>query len=122
MSGPIRKVGGASGTPDVGDVGDVGGSDGDAFRASLDATRPADATTGAGAPQSVGALELANAVKSGALEPSAVIDRLVEKALAAPAARSLTDQGRVELERALRSALAQDPTLLALQADLGRGA
>lgn len=119
MSGPIRKVGGTTGTPDV---GDVAGGDGEAFRASLDATRPADATKEAGGAQSVGALELANAVKSGAMEPSAVIDRLVEKALAAPAAQRLTDEGRVELERALRAALAQDPTLLALQADLGRGA
>jgi hypothetical protein len=117
MSGPIRKVGGTTGTPDV---SDVGGGDGEAFRASLDATRPADATKATGAATSI--TELASAVKSGALEPSAVIDRLVEKALSAPAAQGLTDAGRLELERALRSALAEDPTLLALQADLGRGA
>lgn len=121
MSGPIRKVGGTTGTPDV---GDVGGGDGEAFRASLDATRPADATkaTGAATSTELSTTELASAVKSGAIEPSAVIDRLVEKALSAPAAQGLTDAGRLELERALRSALAEDPTLLALQADLGRGA
>lgn len=117
MSGPIRKIGGTTTTPDV---GDVGGGEGEAFRASLEASKPASAVTQTGATTSLA--ELASAVKSGAMEPSAVIDRLVEKALSAPAAQRLTDAGRVELERTLRSALAQDPTLLALQADLGRGA
>ncbi len=115
MSDPIRKVGGAGGMPEVGDVGGTGG---EAFRASLDATQSVSATE---ATRSAGAVaDLAAAVKSGAMEPSAVVDQLVARALDAPAARALTETGRAQLEQALRSALANDPTLLALQADLGR--
>lgn len=119
MSGPIRKVGGVGGLP--GDAGDVASS-GEAFRGALDAARPAEAARSVDGSRASDVAELAAAVKGGAIEPSAVVDRLVERALAAPAARGLTDAGRAELERSLRSALAEDPTLLALQADLGRGA
>jgi hypothetical protein len=115
MSVPIRKVGGAGGLPGA---GDVGGTDGQAFRASLEAAGEV-APTSTAASQGVGTVaELAGALKTGALEPSSVVDRLVEKALAAPAARGLTEAGRAQLERTLRTALAEDPTLLAMQADL----
>jgi hypothetical protein len=115
MSDPIRKVGGAGGLPGA---GDVGGTDGQAFRASLEATGEV-APTSTGATQGIGTVgELAGALKSGAIEASAVVDRLVEKALAAPAARGLTEAGRAQLEQTLRTALAEDPTLLAMQADL----
>jgi hypothetical protein len=115
MSDPIRKVGGARGLPGA---GDVGGTDGEAFRASLEAAGEV-APTNTSASQGLGTVaELASALKGGAIEASAVVDRLVEKALAAPAARGLTEAGRAQLERTLRTALAEDPTLLAMQADL----
>ena len=115
MSDPIRKIGGAGGLPGP---ADVGGTDGEAFRASLDSSQEVAPTT-ASAAQGLGTVaELAGALKAGALEPSAVVDRLVEKALSAPAARGLTEAGRAQLERTLRTALAEDPTLLAMQADL----
>lgn len=123
MSDPIRKLGGTGGLPGAGGVpGDVSGAGGDAFRTSLEATRPTHEVTEAGAAGASSSVkELGAALQTGQIEPSAVIERLVEKALAAPEARALTDAGRAELERALRSALAHDPTLLGLQADLGRG-
>ena len=115
MSDPIRKVGGAGGLPGA---GDVGSTDGEAFRASLEAAGEV-APTSTSASEGLGTVaELAGALKSGAVEASAVVDRLVEKALAAPAARGLTEAGRAQLERTLRTALAEDPTLLAMQADL----
>ncbi|MBX7191977.1 MAG: hypothetical protein K1X94_07965 [Sandaracinaceae bacterium] len=117
MSDPIRKVGGAGGMPDVGDVAGTG-TGGEAFRATLEASRSISSTEASG---SVGSTaELAAAVKSGTIEPSAAVEQLVARALEAPAARGLTEAGRAQLERALRGALANDPTLLALQADLGR--
>jgi hypothetical protein len=115
MSDPIRKVGGPGGLPGA---GEVGGSDGEAFRASLESSREVPPTR-ASASEGIGHVaELAGALKTGAIEPSTVVERLVEKALAAPAARGLTDAGRAQLERALRTSLAEDPTLLAMQADL----
>lgn len=116
MSDPIRKVGGSVGLPDTGDVVGTGG---EAFRASLEGARPA-AEAQATARASGGLAELAAAVKSGELAPSQVVEQLVARALDAPAARGLTEAGRAQLERSLRTALAEDPTLLALQADLGR--
>ena len=115
MSDPIRRVGGVAspGTPEV--PGSGGGED---FRATLDAARevgPAEAARGG-----ADAAGLAAAVRSGELSPATVVDSLVERALSAPAARALSAPARADLERALRSALAEDPTLLAMQADLGR--
>lgn len=113
MSDPIRRVGGAA-SPGTAEV--PGG--GEAFRATLEAARevdPAGATRG-----SADAAGLAAAVRSGELSPAAVVDSLVERALAAPAAQALSAPARADLERALRGALAEDPTLLAMQADLGR--
>lgn len=127
MSDPIRRVGGSiPGPGDVGPTGEAGASK-EAFRAALDATTNVDAPTGAVAPTGVGATTelrdpaaIAGALKTGAVTPEQAIDALVAKTLESPMALSLSPAGRADLERTLRSALANDPTLLAMQADLGR--
>jgi hypothetical protein len=120
MSDPIRRaggpgpVGGAAGAEDAGATGEAK----EAFRATLDATR---AVSGAEAPAAaLDPAAIAGALRAGALEPSGAVDALVQRALASPAARALGEAGRVELERSLRAALAHDPTLSAMVADLGR--
>lgn len=117
MSDPIRRVGpGAAGAP--GDVGAAEGA-GEAFRASLDA---AEATRGAESPAtgSLDAAGIAAALRAGSLEPSAALDLLVERALAAPSARALAAPARADLERSLRAALTSDPMLATMVAELGR--
>jgi hypothetical protein len=122
MSDPIRRaggpvpVGGAAGPEGVG----AGDEAREAFRATLDATRPVTASDGASQAGPLDPRAIAGALQSGALDPSGAVDALVQRALATPAARALEDAGRVELERSLRAALANDPTLSAMVADLGR--
>lgn len=108
MSDPIRKVGGTSApTPET--TGTVGSS----FGAALDAT--------SGASPSAPANDIAASLRAGSMSAQQAIDALVERALSAPAARGLTDAGREGLARHLRNALAEDPTLRALQAELTPG-
>lgn len=106
MSDPIRKVGG---TPAP--APESTGTDGASFRATLDAAASASgsvATTN----------DIASSIRAGTLSAQQAIEALVERALNAPAARGLTDVGRADLARHLRSALAEDPTLRAMQANL----
>jgi hypothetical protein len=115
MSDPIRRVGAAG----VGAPGEAGAAEGagEAFRASLDATRPAEAVGAAGTLDAAG---IGAAIRAGSLEPSAAVDALVERALSAPSARALTEPARADLERSLRAALTGDPTLATMVAELGR--
>ena len=105
MSDPIRKVGGTSAsTPEP------TGTEASSFRASLDAT--------ASASSSAPATDIAASLRAGSMSAQQAVEALIERALSAPAARGLTDAGRADLARHLRNALAEDPTLRALQADL----
>ena len=62
---------------------------------------------------------LDRALQSGDITPEQAIDQMVEQALRS--ARDLPVTQREALERQLRTALTEDPTLLALQKDLNRG-
>jgi len=106
MSDPIRKVGG---TPAA--APESTGTDATSFRATLDA-----AAGPSGAAQATN--DIASSIRAGSLSAQQAIEALVERALNAPAARGLTDAGRADLARHLRNALAEDPTLRAMQADL----
>ena len=106
MSDPIRKVGG---TPTA--APESTGTDASSFRATLDAA--------AGPPGAAPTTnDIASSIRAGSLSAQQAIEVLVERALNAPAARGLTDAGRADLARHLRNALAEDPTLRAMQADL----
>ncbi len=104
MSDPIKPPDGPSGPdaptaqPDA-----VEGAPGE-FKAAV------DAAAGPGA--------AADAVRAGTLDPSQAVEGLVQRALAT--ARGLPEAQRQKLEAQLRAALAEDPTLLALQEDLQR--
>ena len=87
------------------------------FRGTLDAARPPEA--GGVVPQ--GELGgLTSELRSGSLTPEAAVARLLEQHLSSGPARALTPAARAELERMLRARLEEDPTLLALTAELGR--
>ena len=105
MSDPIRKVGGTS-APAPESVDAVGSS----FGAALEEAAPSRAAAKTD--------DLASSLRSGALTQREAVDALVERALSAPAAQGLTEAGRADLARHLRNALAEDPTLRAMQADL----
>ena len=126
-SGAPTDVGSAR---DVGSASDVGGARSaegasDAFRAELDKAGATDATRGASTSAASGARAdalkaLADEVRSGRIDASQAIDRLVERAMGGAAA-SLPPARRAELEAMLRAALEEDPTLAAMQRDLARG-
>ena len=107
MSDPIRKVGG---TPAA--APESTGTDASSFRATLDAAAGPSGTAQAANN------DIASSIRAGSLSAQQAIEVLVERALNAPAARGLTDAGRADLARHLRNALAEDPTLRAMQADL----
>ncbi|UJR85924.1 hypothetical protein [Sandaracinus amylolyticus] len=120
MSSAIKPpgTGPTSGAPtDVGGATSAEGAS-DAFRAELEKAGGAkSAATGARAD----ALKaLAEEVRSGRIDASQAIDRLVERAMGGAAA-SLPPARRAELEAMLRAALEEDPTLAAMQRDLARG-
>jgi len=106
MNDPIRKIGG---TPAP--APESTGTDGSSFRATLEASASASGS----APTTH---DIASSVRAGSLNAQHAVEALVERALSTPAARGLTDAGRADLERHLRSSLAEDPTLRALQANL----
>ncbi len=116
MTDPIGKVRGGA----VPGAEELAPSGGDAFRATLDASRGVDAAKPVGGAAASDVASLAASLEAGRLTPSAVVDQLVARALDAKEARALSDVGRAELERTLRAALAHDPTLLSLQAELER--
>lgn len=68
-------------------------------------------------PSSLSVIE--HELRAGTLDMDQAIDRLVARALEHAAA--LPAEQQAELEANLRTALAEDPTLLALQKDLERG-
>ncbi len=56
---------------------------------------------------------------AGQIDPNEAVERLVQHAMSRAA--GLSDAHRAALEEQLRSALAEDPTLVALRKDLERG-
>lgn len=117
MSDPIGKVRGGGLPSAQGVASSEGGGFGEAIEAAKGADVAALEQTGAADPLRA----LAEGLEGKRIGAPELVDRLVARALDAPEARSLSDAGRRELERSLRDALANDPTLLSLQADLERG-
>jgi hypothetical protein len=128
MSSAIKPPGsggppGAGSTPEV---GGAGAADGGAFRAAMDepgadAVREPRAGATASSARADALRALAEEVRSGRIDASTAIDRLVERALGAGPVAALPPARRAELEALLRSALEEDPTLAAMQRDLARG-
>lgn len=126
MTGPIKPPGapGASiptpGADEVGKAGQVGKGEPGAFQETLatDAAQTADVS----APSATGvSASVAADLRSGAIDASQALDRLVADALQSPMASSLNDAGRQALEVHLRESLADDPSLKSLVSDLDRG-
>ena len=114
MTDPVQRKGpgGAAGVTE----GAAPEGAGAAFRAAV-----ADAQ-GAGGPAAARANEIATIaaeIKAGTLEPSAAMELLVQRALSSGAAASLPPAQKERLAELLRAQLAEDPTLQALQRDLG---
>ncbi|AKF10670.1 hypothetical protein DB32_007819 [Sandaracinus amylolyticus] len=92
----------------------------DAFRAELEKAGATGGPSAASGARTDALKALAEEVRSGRIDASQAIDRLVERALGGMAA-SLPPARRAELEAMLRAALEEDPTLAAMQRDLARG-
>lgn len=129
MTGPIKPPGapGASiPTPaadevgKAGQVGQVGKGEPGAFQETLaaDAARAAQVS---GANASSVSASVAADLRSGSIDASQAVDRLVSEALESPMASSLNDAGRQALEVHLRESLTDDPSLASLVSDLDRG-
>jgi hypothetical protein len=114
MSDPVNRKG-ASGTSGVTPEAAPEGA-GEAFRG-------AGAATGVGGPEAGGRAEalraLATEVQAGRMDATTAVDKLVQRVLSESAAASLPPDHRARLEQVLRSQLANDPALLALQKNLG---
>ncbi len=107
-------------------------SRGEAFRGELSKAAETEGSKSSGATQragteNVGASRaellrgLAEELRTGQVGSEQAVDRLVERALSSGTARGLPPARRAELETLLRTALAEDPTLAAMQGDLSRG-
>jgi hypothetical protein len=123
MTTPIKPPGGsspagASGASSGADHGRVEGRSGE-LRSLVDGGTDVRGPTAAqaGDPLSLPAIE--RDVRAGTIDVDQAIDRLVARAL--ERAAGLPADQRAVLETNLRSALAEDPTLLALRKDLERG-
>lgn len=127
MTSPIKPPGG--GPPKIPAAEDAArGADGanrseskaEAFQAavesqSVDGPRGASNSTASSA---VG--EVANELRSGAIDAATAVDRLVAQTLSSPMAAGLDDAGRAALEVHLRESLADDPNIAGLVRDLER--
>jgi hypothetical protein len=103
-------------------TGGLGGP-GDIETPSLAGGMPAGATSGPQVGQlstssPVGLVDLAKAVESGQLSMTQAVERLVEQTLGSLPG-PLTELERAELSQLLRTAVAADPTLGAMQEDQG---
>ena len=126
MTGPIKPPGAPGATTptpaeEVGKAGQVGKGEPGAFQETL----AADAAGATGASKTSAASSVSTSVaadlRSGAINASEAVDRLVAEALQSPMASSLNDAGRQALEVHLRESLADDPSLSSLVSDLDRG-
>jgi len=64
--------------------------------------------------------ELAESVRAGRIDAGGVVKAIIDRALASPAASTLSDAARERLAAALSSHLTEDPVLAGLVADLGK--
>ena len=124
MTTPIKPPGqgvATTSTPDVDASRGPGSakSTGESFQSTLEKTSQASSSR---APVAADALRsLVDDLKAGRTTVDAALDRLVARALDSGMAKSLSAARRVELEKALRSALLEDPSLQALSKEMERG-
>jgi hypothetical protein len=128
MSAPIKPPGGGPGRPVPPGADPSGPTSGGAgrpdaaggsFREALEGARGAEA---AGTSPALGADDpIVQDLRAGRIGPTEAVDRMVRRALEAPAASRLSPVLRSELEGHLRRTLQDDPTLAALVRDLSRG-
>jgi hypothetical protein len=110
MTDPVQRKG-PGGATGVGEAKAPEGA-GAAFRAAVDA----QGTSGARGSE---VAAIASEIKAGTLDPAAAMERLIERALSSPTAAGLPPAQKERLAELLRAQLAEDPTLQALQRDLG---
>jgi hypothetical protein len=113
MTDPVQRKGPGTATGVTEGAAPEGA--GAAFRKAVEAqgAQGAEGTRGA----EIAAI--AAEIKAGTLDPSAAMERLVQRALSSGAAATLPPAQKERLAELLRAQLAEDPTLQALQRDLG---
>ncbi len=115
------KPPGSGGKPPIDPKADVAKSDeatSAEFRGALE-TSDTSGTTATAPPTGVEGI-IAD-LQAGRIDASTAIDRIVADAMNGPDAATLDAVGREELERHLRTALAEDPNIAGLARDLGSG-
>jgi hypothetical protein len=108
----------APGAPDApADAGKARGAGAprESFKEAIEGSKPAVKLPSTGPLSSI-----ADDLRAGKIDASTAVDRLVARALSSKDAASLPPARRAELEAQLRSALADDPALVALTKDLER--
>lgn len=112
MSDPVQRKGpgGVQGPAE----GSAPAGAGAAFRAAGQ-----EGATEAASAQSGEIAAIAREIRAGTLDPAAAVERLVQRALESKTAAGLPPAQKARLAEILRAQLAQDPTLQALQRDLG---
>ena len=119
MSDPVSRKGATEAgkvTPEAAPSGAGAAFRGAVHQAGVDQA----SAVGTGAAGRAEALRaLASEVRAGRLDPAAAVEQLVRRILAEGPASSLPPEQRARLEEVLRSQLAHDPALLALQKNLG---
>ncbi len=114
MSDPVNRKG-AAGTSAVAPESAPEGA-GDAFRGAVEGAK----ASGSEAASRADAIKaLSTEVQAGRMDAATAVDQLVQRVLSEGAAASLPPEHRARLEEVLRSQLAHDPALLALQKNLG---
>lgn len=129
MSSEIKPPGAGGVTPNVGGADSSAPSEGtgEAFRAALEGSAPVEGaapvaqSADASSSATQGIEGIAAELRAGRVDSSQAVEQLLTRALSSASARALPPAERARLESMLRSAIAEDPTLAAMQKDLTRG-
>lgn len=122
MSSPIKPPRGAPpGPAPEGPHKGEGGAAEAPFRKTLERSDAADADPAVAVPTAAAEDPILRDLQAGRIEPAEAVDRMVQRALEAPAVAGLSPAMRAELEDHLRRSLSDDPSLAALARDLSRG-
>jgi hypothetical protein len=122
MNSPIKPPGGTPFSQSPEPVADVTGTEkpAETFREVLDELAPVGEVSNAKEASLDSVQAIADQLRTGKIDTSTALDRLVENALEDLSVGALPPEEKLELQKMLRVALQDDPTLAALTKDLRR--
>lgn len=122
MNAPIKPPSGTPFAPPPEPVADVAGTEkpNETFREVLDEIAPVGETSNAREVSFDSVRTIADQLRAGEIDTSTALEKLVENTLEDLSIRTMHMEERLEIEKLLRAALQDDPSLVALAADLRR--